>query len=51
MPVILATHGIYMASNSSTELEGVVMGLVVLINTTFLVYKQLSRYNNSKNEL
>ena len=28
-----------MASNSHTELEGGVMGLFVLTNTTFLVYK------------
>ena len=39
-----------MASNSRTELEGGVMGLFVLINTTLLVYKQLSRHNNSNNE-
>ena len=31
-----------MASNSPTELEGGVMGLFVLINTTLLAYKQLS---------
>ena len=39
-----------MASNSYTELEGGVMGLFVLINTPLLVYKQLSRHNNSNND-
>ena len=34
-----------MASNSRTELEGGVMGLFVLINTTLLAFKQLSRHN------
>ena len=36
-----------MASNSCTELEGGVVSLFVLINTTLLVYKQLLRHNNS----
>ena len=40
-----------MASNSHTELEGGVMGLFVLINTTLLVHKQLSRYNYNNNKL
>ena len=40
-----------MAIKSHTELKGDVMGLFVLINTTLLVYKQLSRHNNSSNEL
>ena len=40
-----------MASNSRTELEGGVMGLFVLISTTLLVCKQLSRHNNRNNDL
>ena len=40
-----------MASNSRTELEGGVVGLFALINTIFLVYKQLSRHNNNNDEL
>ena len=35
-----------MDGNSHTEQEGGVMSLFRLMDATFLVYKQLSRYNN-----
>ena len=53
-PVTLVTHGRLnywkMASNSRTEFDGGVMGLFVLINTTLLAYKQLSRHNDSNGD-
>ena len=48
---IISIYRPTLASNSRTELEGGVMGLFVLINTTLLAYKQLSGHNNSNNEL
>ena len=41
MPVTLGTHG-NLNGYSCAELEGDVIGLFVLINATFLAYKQLS---------
>ena len=39
-----------MDSNSHAELEGGVEGLFLLIDDTFLVYKQLLRYCNNNDK-